>query len=125
MTLTKNGIRKLPVNGSRPKTKRPTVSKSKLRILFDLTYGKCWYCAVQMVMPAKTNHTQLENECTFDHVHPLSKGGKQGAAACHRCNRDKGDKDLDWLRKHLGIELFYFELLGLEIGKPLRKTVGG
>lgn len=57
----------------------------------------CHYCAKKMVLPVSGMPWELaKNTATFDHVQPLSKGGKNlqtnVVIACRACNNTKADK---------------------------------
>lgn len=69
---------------------RPSLSPSLRRQVFERDGDVCKYCGSE------------EGPFEVDHIHPVSKGGKDEmenlTVACKRCNRDKSDKLVgDWL----------------------------
>jgi len=56
---------------------------------------KCYYCGIKI---------QLKH-CELDHKVPVSRGGsdtkKNMVAACHNCNKEKGNKTVAEYRRYL------------------------
>lgn len=78
------------------KGKRPKISKSKRKRVFEKCNGKCVYCGKQLTLGTF--------DACVDHVVPIAKGGNNEdnnlVMACKRCNCKKGTKTLE----ELGIE---------------------
>lgn len=66
-------------------TKRNQAGPAKRARIFAASSGNCFYCS-------RVIH---EDQFTIDHVWPLSKSGSNDitncVAACHPCNKEKGD----------------------------------
>lgn len=76
--------------------------------------GLCAYCDEKM------NERHLMREPTFDHVVPLSAGGKDSAhnlvLACRQCNQAKGSMSPDEMRRVADrIEYLIRALTGKEV----------
>ena len=74
-------------------------------ILMDQFEGKCAYC-------------EKENATTWDHIIPVSKGGKTEPGnivpACVHCNSSKKNLDLvEWLKKKMSLHMDLFDILAL------------
>jgi len=68
------------------------INRSKsIKKLFNDQCGKCYYCKKQMTLDLGYQETAEK-----DHIIPKSLGGSSKkfniVAACHRCNRHKGNK---------------------------------
>lgn len=61
---------------------------------FKVQKGLCFYCKCEMVLEPRNKFEALR-ECTLDHKLPVSRGGddhwENVAAACSKCNQNKGD----------------------------------
>ena len=74
------------LKGSPSRKRRIRISPTKAIRIWEEQKGLCKYC-----------HRKLKpEEVTFDHIHPVCKGGKEKfdnmAIACFDCNCNKGDK---------------------------------
>lgn len=77
------------VHGMNKNTKTYNTPKLTNRSLFARDQQICGYCGNQFAL----------NKLTRDHIHPISKGGKDKwsnvITACRPCNHRKGNKDID------------------------------
>lgn len=67
------------------------------QLLIDWQDCRCFWCLGKM----KITHgnSKLDNAATFEHIKPISKGGKDNiknvVLACRKCNTDRGDEKPD------------------------------
>ena len=88
---------------------------SKKKLLHEVN-GRCFYCGIKLI----------EENTTWDHIIPRSKGGSgrtiNFCACCRGCNGVKWDRSLETLRDIMQKSLevknyeFYFEKIGLKKG---------
>lgn len=69
--------------------KRPKVSKTKRKRIYQRDDGMCVYCGKKL----------SKNEFWIDHIKPLSRGGNNEdenlAVSCRKCNLSKGTKTIE------------------------------
>lgn len=106
--------------------------KSKRKIVWEKTWGRCWYCGRKLTFDGSTIklHTY-----TMDHAESKANGGANTTdnliPACFGCNAQKGKKSLEayrtWMSwQSVGCSPFsldqidYLEQNGIEIPIPPR-----
>lgn len=73
------------------------ITAEELRLHYDRMHGCCVYCGLPVAA-----RFSVSDPKGFDHVVPLSKGGKHELSnlvvCCHRCNSQKIDRGVDYVR---------------------------
>ena len=91
-------LHELHVKYGYPKGKRPKISKTKRKRIFEKCKGRCAYCGKVIALGTF--------DACIDHVKPLAKGGNNEdenlVMACRKCNSSKHDKTLEEWRNYNG-----------------------